>query len=399
MISLRIRVKSSDPILAFVFLRAQIFPYKLGQIDSRIFPAAPVNPRFRCRFSRIFAAGCRKKQLTTAEIRGITEEFAAAAQSVGGRQAQITIRPEPQPTNGKLGNLTADQLNITLSDPSREPAVIDALVAVARKHDLTRGPMSSSGDRFDLFCDSQRTHTIHIVESVAAVPHPHQQLPPNAVRLAIIVDDLGKDLAPARELLKLPYPLTVSIIPNLSNSTEIAEEAFRRGDEILLHFPMQASEPGAKSEAVELRVGMQPRQVSEMLASMLASVPHASGVNNHQGSRATSDPALMNALMPALRQRGLFFVDSRTTVETVAYTSAERDGVPATFRSAQFLDDVETRSAILAQLDRAASDAKRKGWAVTIGHPHPATIAALREALPRLEARGIHLVFVSDVLK
>ena len=136
-----------------------------------------------------------------------------------------------------------------------------------------------------------------------------------------------------------------------------------------------------------------------MLASMLASVPHASGVNNHQGSRATSDPALMNALMPALRQRGLFFVDSRTTVETVAYTSAERDGVPATFRSAQFLDDVETRAAVLAQLDRAASDAKRKGWAVTIGHPHAATIAALREGLPRLEARGIHLVFVSDVLK
>ena len=376
---------------------SQVFASRRVSIP-RIFPAARLILAVIAVLA-IFAAGCRKKQLTSAQIHGITEEFAAAAQSAGGRQAQISIRPEPQPANGKIGTFTADQLNITLSDPSRAPAVIDALVAVARKHNLTRGPMSSSGDRFDLFRDSQRTHTIHIVESVAAVPHPRQQLPPNAVRLAIIVDDLGKDLAPARELLKLPYPLTVSVIPNLPNSTEIAEEVFRRGDEILLHFPMQASEPGAKSEAVELRVGMQPRQVNDMLASMLASVPHASGVNNHQGSRATSDPALMNALMPALRQRGLFFVDSRTTVETVAYTSAERDGVPATFRSAQFLDDVETRSAILAQLDRAASDAKRKGWAVTIGHPHPATIAALREALPRLEARAIHLVFVSDVLK
>ncbi len=385
------------------FSRSRFFARESTQINPdqttpRIFPAGRLLLAVVAVLA-IFAAGCRKKQLTSAEIHGITEELVAAAQSVGGHQTQVTIRPETQPANGRRANFTADQLNITLSDTGREPALVEALAAVARKHDLTRGPISSSGDRFDLFRDSQRTHTIRIVESVAAAPHPRQQLPPNAVRLAIIVDDLGKDLAPARELLKLPYPLTVSIIPNLSNSTEIAEEAYRRGDEILLHFPMQASEAGAKSEAVELRVGMQPRQVSEMLASMLASVPHASGVNNHQGSRATSDPALMNALMPALRQRGLFFVDSRTTVETVAYASAERDGVPATFRSAQFLDDVETRAAILAQLDRAASDAKRKGWAVTIGHPHAATIAALREGLPRLEARGIHLVFVSDVLK
>jgi polysaccharide deacetylase 2 family uncharacterized protein YibQ len=369
-----------------------------AEADSRIFPAGRLLLAIVAVLA-IFAAGCRKKQLTSAEIHGITEELVAAAQNAGGRQTQITIQPETQPGSWWRSGFSADQLNITINDPSREPLLVEALAAVARKHDLTRGPSSTSGDRFDLFRDSQRTHTIRIVESVAATPHPRQKLPPNAVRLAIIVDDLGKDIAPARELLKLPYPLTVSIIPNLSDSAEIAEEAFRRGDEILLHFPMQASEAGAKSEAVELRVGMQPRQVSDMLESMLASVPHASGVNNHQGSRATSDPALMNALMPALRQRGLFFVDSRTTVETVAYTSAERDGVPATYRSAQFLDDVETRAAVLAQLDRAASDAKRKGWAVTIGHPHPVTIAALRDGLPRLEARGIHLVFVSDVLK
>ena len=144
---------------------------------------------------------------------------------------------------------------------------------------------------------------------------------------------------------------------------------------------------------------MKPQQAEDMLEAMLASVPHAAGVNNHQGSRATSDAALMDALMPALRRRGLFFVDSRTTAQTVAYIAAQRDGVPATFRSAQFLDDVETRDAILKQLDRAASDAQHKGWAVTIGHPHPATIAALNEALPRLQSRGIHLVLVSEVVK
>jgi len=346
-------------------------------------------------------AGCRKKELNPAEVRAIADELASAAQGVAGPRAAIAVRPVAQPTTGSRTANAGYRLDIPLRDPGRETALVQALEDVAQKHDLTHGPVSSDGAsrHFDLFHDSRRVYAIYITEAVAAVPRPRVALPSNAVRLSIIIDDLGEDIAPALEIFKMPYPLTVSIIPSLPNSKEIAEEAYRRGDEILLHFPMQASEAGAKPEPVELRVGMREPQVSEMLAAMLDTVPHASGVNNHQGSRATSDAALMDALMPALRERGLFFVDSRTTVDTVAYAAAERDGVAATFRSAQFLDDVESRTAILAQLDRAAADAKRKGWAVTIGHPHPDTIAALREGLPRLESRGIHLVFASDVAK
>ncbi len=129
---------------------------------------------------------------------------------------------------------------------------------------------------------------------------------------------------------------------------------------------------------------------------MLDTVPHAAGVNNHQGSRATADPALMAALMPALRDRGLFFIDSRTTAATVAYAAAERSGVRAASRKV-FLDDTPTREAVLAQLDLAARDAIRDGSAIAIGHPHAETIAALAESLPRLEARGIRLVFASQL--
>ncbi len=353
----------------------------------------------------IFLAGCRKKPPTSAEIHSITQELVAAAQDVIGHRSEITIRLELQPAagarNGARAAVAADAIYMTLDDPRRESVLVQSLAGVARKYDLTRGPLSSNAGviQFDLFRDSQRTHTIHIFEPASAATPPGSKLPPGAIRLAIIIDDLGEDAAPARELLKLPFPLTLSIIPNLPESTEIAEEAHRRGDQVLLHFPMEAWEKNAKAETVELRMGMKPQQVEDMLEAMLASVPHAAGVNNHQGSRATSDPALMDALMPALRRRGLFFVDSRTTAQTVAYTAAQRDGVRATFRSAQFLDDVETRAAILKQLDRAASDATRKGWAVTIGHPHPATIAALSEALPRLQSRGIHLVLVSEIVK
>jgi uncharacterized protein len=349
----------------------------------------------------ILLAGCGKKAPNSAEIREISEELVAAARGVIGSQPQISVRPEALPSRGGKRGATPDVITLTLDDPHREAALIRALVGAARRHDLTRGPLASNSDvvEFDLYWQSRKTHTIRITELTSAALPTSPKLPPNAARLAIIIDDLGEDAAPARELLKLPYPLTVSIIPNLQHSAEIADDTHQRGDEVLLHFPMEASEKEAKSEYVELRVGMASEEVDEMLSSMLASVPHAAGVNNHQGSRATADSALMDELMPALRRRRLFFVDSRTTVDTVAYAAAERDGVPATYRSAEFLDDVETRAAILRQLDRASAEAKKKGWAVTIGHPHPTTIAALHDALPKLSARGVHLVFVSDLLK
>ena len=130
---------------------------------------------------------------------------------------------------------------------------------------------------------------------------------------------------------------------------------------------------------------MKADQVERDLDSMLETVPHAAGVNNHQGSRATADAKLMGELMPALRRRGLFFVDSRTTAATVAYDAAERAGVRSASRKV-FLDDTTNRDAILSQIDLAARDATRDGFAIAIGHPHPATIAALVEAAPRIEA-------------
>ena len=142
---------------------------------------------------------------------------------------------------------------------------------------------------------------------------------------------------------------------------------------------------------------MSAAQVSSTVAGMLETVPHAVGVNNHQGSRATSNAALMQALMPLLRERGLFFIDSRTEAKTVAYDVAKRDGVRAASRKV-FLDDVETREAIVAQLELAARDAAREGFTIAIGHPRPATIAALATEVARLQARGIQLVFASDVV-
>jgi len=386
---------------------AEIFPHTFAarRIDLTNHPVARSRSLLAFFLAMVmFAlAGCEKKPLSTSEIRATTHEFVSAAQKAVGKQSEIAIRPQMQPGKKGQAALAADHIYITLRDPRDETALEQALDAVAASHDLIRGASLSSGGvrEFDYARAGRITHTIHVVEPLAGTRAGPRSadLPSNAPKLAIIVDDLGRDVAPAREIFRLPAPLTISVIPNLPESAEIAEEAHQRGEQVMLHLPMEALGGDAPAEAVELRAGMNVQDAEGMVAAMLDSVPHAAGVNNHEGSKATADRALMDALMPALRRRGLFFVDSRTTVETVAYAEAQRDGVPAAFRSAQFLDDNPTREAILSQLDLAAAKARRNGWALTIGHPHPATIAALAEGLPRVEARGVRLVFVSDVVK
>jgi uncharacterized protein len=216
-------------------------------------------------------------------------------------------------------------------------------------------------------------------------------------KLAIILDDVGSDPAAVDQVFALHYPLTLSVLPLHQHSAAIAEEAHRRGYQVMLHLPMEAIGNEA-SEPQQLRVGMSSLQVSNDLGGMLGSVPYAAGVNNHQGSLATSNPALMAELMPLLRQRHLFFIDSRTTAATVAFDAAEHNGVPCAFRNVPFLDDVQEAGAIRRQLELAIHGAKEKGEAIAIGHPHPETLQVLGEMLPQVEARGVQLVHASTLV-
>ena len=348
-------------------------------------------------------AGCGKKSPGKSEIRAVTAEVVNAAQQATGRKSEITIRPEVrQSASGAASRLTADDIYISLRDPSETTAIRHALIGIAERHDLSFGETSGGGvTRFDFLSNGTRTHTIHLITPLPVRSHPPAPHTQGTAELAIIVDDLGHDRASADSLLALPFPITVSVLPHLAFSSDVAEEAYRRGDQVMLHLPMESlseGEPseGAVPESIELRVGMDRSQVASTVDAMLESVPHVAGVNNHQGSRATADPALMQALMPVLRERSLFFIDSRTTAVTVAFDSAETAGVRAASRKV-FLDDTQTREAVLAQLDLAARDALRDGSAIAIGHPHPATIAALADGVPSLESRGIRLVFASDL--
>lgn len=347
-------------------------------------------------FCAFFLAGCLRKSPGGAQIESITRELVAAAQSAVGRNAQISIRPEMRRSWSGRAQLAADDIFIQLPAASDRVPLERALDRAAARQQLRRVPHSAApGEiRFDYFLGGQRTHSIRI--AFAAGNSFASRGARRAPRLAIIIDDMGGDPSAARALLKLPFPLTFSVLPDQLHSAEIADEAHRRGDQVMLHLPMQFEGTVAKAEPVELRLGMPSSEVDRLLAQMLANVPHAIGVNNHEGSLATANPQLMSELMEALRRRNLFFIDSRTTAATVAFAAAEHAGVRAASRKV-FLDDVESRGAVLEQLDLAARDAARDGSAIAIGHPHPVTIAALSEGLPHLQSR-VRLVFASTLV-
>ena len=374
---------------------------KSAQIKTRRtdFSCPSIRSVFLLLTLAFLAAGCQKKSPSRSELRFITRDLVAAAQKAGGRDAEIVIRPEMGARQGERARLVADDIFVNLPDGTKASAVESALDRTAARYHLAHVPRSSSSGviRFDYLLDGRRTQSIHITVPAPTNANRTGVESASGPRLAIIIDDLGGDLAPAEALLKIRYPLTLSILPSQPHSAEIADKTFRRGDEVMLHLPMEFEGSTAKPEAVELRVGMGAGEVNRLLGQMLEAVPHAAGINNHEGSRATTDPALMADVMAVLRQRNLFFIDSRTTAATVAYDAARQAGVRAASRNV-FLDDVEKREAILRQIDLAERDATKEGSAIAIGHPHPATIAALEEALPQLKARGVRLVFASALV-
>jgi hypothetical protein len=348
-------------------------------------------------------AGCKKsKPLTAAEIHSITSEFANAAKSEG--PLNVSARTALDATDSTQER--TDRVTIAVRKASSEAGshadralVLQALDDVAARHELTRSGMieSREGLAFKYLHGDVATHTIHITETAI----PSVELAPNAnagPRLAIILDDLGQDYAAAEAIFALPYPITISVLPDNPHSVDIAEEARRRGFEVMLHLPME-SVSQRHAESHELRPGVSQRDVTALVNGFIAAVPGVAGVNNHQGSESTANPALMNELMPVLREHKLFYIDSRTTAATVAFDAARHAGVPTAFRNVPFLDDVAEVGAISRQLRLALREAREKNDAVAIGHPHPATLKALREVLPDAKAQGVRLVYASELVR
>jgi polysaccharide deacetylase 2 family uncharacterized protein YibQ len=338
--------------------------------------------------------GCKHeavRPLSATQIHQITLELARAA----SEHPDGTVVKTRRARGSSGGN--SDEIYVGLrGGESVETRVEQKLEGVASAHGLTVDRETRSGDtrKFALRSHGSITHVI-VVERLAAAA---ASAAPGAARLAILLDDLGSDRGAAEAIFALHVPVTISVLPYHSHSEEIAAAARQHGCEVMLHLPMQ-SVAKETAEQQELKPGLSPEQVRSVVEKMLDAVPEADGVNNHQGSQATADRALMNELMQVLRDEGVFYVDSRTTAETVAYEAAQRAGVRAAFRNVPFLDDVEDPRAVRRQLEMAIRGARQKGEAIAIGHPHPGTLEALREVLPQAKKEGVQLVLVSELVR
>lgn len=218
--------------------------------------------------------------------------------------------------------------------------------------------------------------------------------------VAIVIDDLGQDMKPARDLLDLPDRITLGVMPRLPFSKKIAEAARRSGREVLVHIPMEAKGmPEKRSSPGMLRSDMTPMEFIAAVNEDLDSVPGAAGANNHEGSSLTENREAMTFLMSELKARNLFFLDSMTSPKSAAYAVAREFGLRSARRDVFLDNDGNNPRAIRKQLDALTRTAKQNGRAIGIGHPHPATIAELRKWLAKIEDQGIEVVPVSFLVK
>lgn len=215
--------------------------------------------------------------------------------------------------------------------------------------------------------------------------------------IAIIIDDLGYLEQRDTRALQLPGPVTYAFLPHTPFAHDLALLAHSRNKEVMLHLPMESMEHGRLGPG-GLTLDMTHEEFARELQADLAAVPHVAGINNHMGSLLTRHPGHMVWLMRELSKRDdLFFVDSYTTEASIAQQIANENQIP-NLRRDVFLDNDRNPAEIKRQFRRLLKLARQNGIALGIGHPHPETIALLEKELPRLAAKGIQLLPVSQLL-
>lgn len=228
-----------------------------------------------------------------------------------------------------------------------------------------------------------------------AVPAPPKDARP---RIAIVIDDLGLDRRRTERAIALPGPLTLSFLAYASDLPKQAEAAHRGGHELLLHVPMEPVGKVLDTGPNELDVGLSQDELLQRLRWDLGRFDGYVGINNHMGSRFTSDSASMRPVMEELHRRGLLFLDSRTIGSTTGMDLAKELGVPHAGRDI-FLDNDVSTAAISAQFAELERVAKRNGSAIAIGHPHDQTLDVLQKWLDEAPGRGFVLVPVSAIVR
>ncbi len=217
-------------------------------------------------------------------------------------------------------------------------------------------------------------------------------------RVAIVIDDFGyaRGGIPG-EILDLKLPITVSILPGLRFSQAMLADARARKRCVLLHLPLEGSEP-YDPDLPAITTGMSDAEIASMVGEYMERLPGVDGVNNHQGSVATADARVMRAVCAALKPYGVFFLDSLTSPKSVAYNVAVDSGLRAASNTI-FLDDgTDRREDVEDRIRELIALARKRGSAVGIGHPHPWTLEALQASIDDLDAAEVQVVTVCELV-
>ncbi|GAB1482222.1 hypothetical protein MASR2M78_10370 [Treponema sp.] len=212
-----------------------------------------------------------------------------------------------------------------------------------------------------------------------------------------MIDDSGNNIKELKPFLDLPFPLTIAILPGLPHSAEAARLARASGKEVILHQPMEAlggQDPGPGA----IYTGMDNQEIRAILAKNVAEIGPIVGMNNHQGSKVTADEKAMKTILAFCHERGIYFLDSRTTADTVAVAVATKLGISIRERDV-FVDNIQEKAAMIRYVQEGLQKAEKKGAAVMIGHAWSTELAAtLHELYPELVAQGFSLATISRIM-
>ncbi|WNJ98516.1 divergent polysaccharide deacetylase family protein [Thalassospiraceae bacterium LMO-JJ14] len=216
--------------------------------------------------------------------------------------------------------------------------------------------------------------------------------------IVIVIDDLGLDRRRARRMVALPGPLTLSFMSYAEDLQNQATQARKAGHELMLHVPMEPGSAKINPGPNVLLSGMPRDELLKNVTWNLEQMSGYVGINNHMGSRFTSDAGSMKIVVAALKERGYLFLDSVTSGQSVAHETARDGGIPFAVRNV-FLDHEDDLEEIRTQLRHTEQIARKTGLAIAIGHPRDNTIEALKSWLPTLKEKGFQLVPISSVVR
>jgi len=217
-------------------------------------------------------------------------------------------------------------------------------------------------------------------------------------KVAFIIDDLGYETKVAKKIMELEFPIALSILPFLQYSEFIAEEARKNNQEIMLHLPMEPSNSSANPGPGAIKSYMSEEEIRQAVRDCILNFPYIIGVNNHMGSKITEDREIMEIVLEEIKGYNLFFIDSITTKNSIAYEVAQEMEIKSAVRSV-FLDNENDMEYIKGQMLEVQETALREGEAIAIGHSRINTYYVLKRMIPELIRAGIEIVPVSELVK